>query len=375
MRRTGCAPGSRARPRPAAPPSPTGPRLRPPGPAPRARRLQFGADPSEARSVVDGLTPPLVRMVDALDGTRPRARVLAEAVGRRRGARPPPRACSHACTPTGLLVAARAARGPGRAPWSSCTARGRVAGRVACLLAAAGRGRVLVEAAGTVVRDDIGTGLLAGDVGRPAVRAAAEVARAVAAGPRRPATAARRRLAARARPRRPRRRAPAPTRSSPRSSHRRRAHLAVGVDRRRLAARSGRSSARGARPACGARTSRRAAADPAWPRLAAELAGRRARPCRWPSPRRSRAVAAGRCSRMLDAGPPVPARRPPGVARRRPASRPAWGELDPRAAPRVAGLRVRRPRGAGSPGGPTRGGPSARPSRCGGAGVDGAAPT
>ena len=58
---------------------PDRPRLRLP-PLHRAPgTLQFGADPARA-VVVDGLTPPLARMVDALDGSRPAARVVADAV-------------------------------------------------------------------------------------------------------------------------------------------------------------------------------------------------------------------------------------------------------------------------------------------------------
>ncbi|WP_433782955.1 hypothetical protein ACQPX6_23805 [Actinomycetospora sp. CA-101289] len=150
---------------------PARPRLRHPALHRAPDVLQFGADPAGAL-VVDGLTPPLARMVDALDGSRPLARVLADAVAA--GASPAAarsllerlHAADLLAVPehTDALAAARVV----------VQGSGRVAVAVACLLAVAGVGRVLVEAAGTVVREDTGTGLLAADVGRPAQLAVEE---------------------------------------------------------------------------------------------------------------------------------------------------------------------------------------------------------
>ena len=233
--------------------------------------LQFGADPSEAL-VVDGLTPPLVRMVDALDGTRPRARVLAEAVAA--GAAPAAAdellARLHA---EGLLVGAPR---PDALAERRVVVRGagRIAVSVACLLAAAGVGRLLVEAAGTVMRDDVGTGLLPGDVGRPARWAAADaVARAASGGPPPGDGPARRWLAAHAdlvvlaegaRP--------DPVAAS-QLVVAGRAHLPVGVVDGRGTV--GPLVVPGATPCLRCEDLRRTDTDPTWPRLAAELAGRR----------------------------------------------------------------------------------------------------
>ena len=233
--------------------------------------LQFGADPSEAL-VVDGLTPPLVRMVDALDGTRPRARVLAEAVAA--GAAPAAAdellARLHA---EGLLVGAPR---PDALAERRVVVRGagRIAVSVACLLAAAGVGRVLVEAAGTVMRDDVGTGLLAGDVGRPARWAAADAVARAAGGAPPPADGPARRwlaahadlvvLAEAARP--------DPVAAS-QLVVAGRAHLPVGVVDGRGTV--GPLVVPGVTPCLRCEDLRRTDTDPTWPRLAAELAGRR----------------------------------------------------------------------------------------------------
>ena len=171
---------------------PDRPRLRLPALHRAADVLQFGAGPSDAL-VVDGLTPPLARMVEALDGTRPPARVLADAVAA--GASPAAaRDLLEHLHAAGLLAAAAV---PPSGRRVVVRGGGRIAVSVACLLATAGVGRVLVEAGGTVSRDDLGTGLLPDDVGRPADRAAQEaVARAGASAPGPPAS--RRWLSARA---------------------------------------------------------------------------------------------------------------------------------------------------------------------------------
>jgi hypothetical protein len=253
---------------------PARPRLRHP-PLHRAPDvLQFGADPAGAL-VVDGLTPPLARMVDGLDGSRPLARVLAEAVA----AGAPPAAARSVLE---RLHAADLLAAPGRADDLAgrrivVHGSGRVAVAVACLLAAAGVGRVIVEAEGTVVREDTGTGLLAGDVGRPA-RIAVEDAVARTAGrpapDRRPG--ARRGAAARAdlvvladaaRP-------------DPVTAHRLvldgRRHLPVAVVDG--AGSVGPFVDPGRTPCLRCDDLVRAEADPAWPRVAAELGARRTPP-------------------------------------------------------------------------------------------------
>ncbi|MEJ2865632.1 TOMM precursor leader peptide-binding protein [Actinomycetospora flava] len=252
---------------PLVPPLPDRPRLRVPALHRAADVLQFGAGPSDVL-VVDGLTPPLTRMVEALDGTRPTARVLAEAVAA--GSSPiAARDLLERLHAAGLLAAPPA---PPSGRRVVVRGAGRVAVAVACLLATSGVGRVLVEADGTVTRDDVGTGLLADDVGRPAGRAAEEaVARAGAASPS--GTAARRWLSARAdlvvlaegaRP-------------DPLGAHRLvldgRAHLPVAVvdDTGTV----GPLVVPGTTPCLRCDDLVRADADDAWPRVAAELVGRR----------------------------------------------------------------------------------------------------
>ncbi|MDD7917328.1 hypothetical protein [Actinomycetospora callitridis] len=252
-------------------PTPDRPRLRDPALHRAPDVLQFGADPSEAL-VVDGLTPPLVRMVDALDGTRSRARVLAEAVAA--GAAPAAAdellARLHA---EGLLVGAPQ---PGALAERRVVVHGsgRIAVSVACLLAAADVGRVLVEAAGTVVRDDVGTGLLPGDVGRPARWAAADAVARAAGGAPPPGDGPGRRwltahadlvvLADGARP-------------DPLAASELvvagRVHLPVGV--LDGVGEVGPLVVPGTTPCLRCEDLRRTDTDPAWPRVAAELAGRR----------------------------------------------------------------------------------------------------
>jgi bacteriocin biosynthesis cyclodehydratase domain-containing protein len=254
-----------------APALPARPRLRHPALHRAPDVLQFGADPAGAL-VVDGLTPPLARMVDALDGARPLARVLADAVAA--GASPAAaRSVLERLHAADLLAApegADALAGRGVVVHGG----GRVAVAVACLLAAAGVGRVLVEAEGTVVREDTGTGLLAGDVGRPARIAVEEAVARTAARPapeRRPA--ARRGAAARAdlvvladvaRP-------------DPVTAHRLvldgRPHLPVAVVDG--AGSVGPLVVPGRTPCLRCEDLVRADEDPTWPRVAAELGARR----------------------------------------------------------------------------------------------------
>ncbi|MDD7934895.1 ThiF family adenylyltransferase [Actinomycetospora straminea] len=255
---------------PLVPPLPDRPRLRRPALHRSPDVVQFGAGGSDVL-VVDGLTPPLARMVAALDGTRPVARVLAEAVAA--GSSPAAaRALLDRLHAAGLLAAPPAAPADRRVVVRGA---GRVAVAVAALLAAAGVGRVLVEAEGVVTRDDLGTGLLAGDVGRPAQEAAQDaVARASLAPPPPGAPAARRWLTAQAdlvvladavRP-------------DALAAHRLvldgRAHLPVAVQDG--TATVGPLVLPGATPCLRCDDLARTDGDPAWPRLAAELAAHRA---------------------------------------------------------------------------------------------------
>lgn len=246
---------------------PDRPRLRLPALHRAPDVLQFGTGPSDVL-VVDGLTPPLARMVEALDGSRPVTRVLAEAVAG--GSSPAAARTLLEHLHTAGLLAAPALPPSGRRV--VVRGAGRLAVAVACLLGAAGVGRVLVEADGTVTSDDLGTGLLADDVGRPAARAAREaVARAGATTPGGPS--ARRWLSARAdlvvladgvRP-------------DPDVAHRLvvdgRPHLPVAAPDG--AGVLGPLVLPGATPCLHCDDLARADADDAWPRVAAELVGRR----------------------------------------------------------------------------------------------------
>lgn len=139
--------------------------------------VQFGTRGDRAL-VLDGLTPPLVRMVVGLDGTRGLARVVAEATAA--GASPDAaRALLDVLHHAGLLRGADEVTGrlgPGGRTRGVVVVHGagRVGVALACLLAASGVGRVRVAATGTVLARDTGTGLLDADVGRPAVHAAAD---------------------------------------------------------------------------------------------------------------------------------------------------------------------------------------------------------
>ena len=298
-------------------PLPDRPRLRVPALHRAADVLQFGAGPSDVL-VVDGLTPPLARMVEALDGTRPVARVLAEAVAA--GSSPvAARDLLERLHAAGLLTAPPVAPSARRVVVRGA---GRIAVSVACLLATAGVGRVLVEAGGTVTRDDVGTGLLADDVGRPAGRAAQEaVARAGASAPAAPA--ARRWLCARAdvvvladgdRP-------------DPLDAHRLvldgRPHLPVAaVDGTGTV---GPLVVPGTTPCLRCDDLARADADDAWPRVAAELVGRRG-PVPVALAAATAALAVTETLALLDDGAPdsrgaVLTLAPDGTRRRRPVRR------------------------------------------------------
>lgn len=339
----------------AAAPLPRYPRLARPAWRRAPDAVQFGLRP-EAASVLDGLTPPLVRLVLGLDGTRGVARVVAEAAGA--GASPDAaRALLDALHRAGLLT------GPGDGEPGTRAGTvvvvhggGRIGVALAGLLVASGVGRVRVAATGTVRADDTGTGLRPDDVGRPAARAAAEALARLGGPPVRDAAAARRAtarpdvvvLAAGAHP--------DPVVAAELLTGRR-AHLAVGVDQDIPDAPAGLVGPLvlpGRSPCLRCDDLARAAVDPAWPRLAAELAGERpVVPVALAAT--VAAVAAEQVLALLDAGPAGPGPDD------RPASLGAVLRLDPR-----GGGWTREPRrvwpgcGCGAPAGSAR--PAALPA-------------
>lgn len=226
-----------------------------------ATTAQVGSDPATALTLAD-LTPPLASLVRALEGATPPALAVADAVAR--GGPPGDvTAVVAALAQAGLLAAASPA--PGSA-YVRVHGAGRVGTAVAVLLAGAGVGRVAVRAPGTVTAEDVGTGLRDGDVGRPAVVAAAEaVARAAPAVVVGEPTRRRPELAVLVGP------AAADPVLSARLHARHQPHLAVttqgGTGTVGPLVVPGRSSCL----RCADR--HRASADPAWPRLAAQLAG------------------------------------------------------------------------------------------------------
>jgi bacteriocin biosynthesis cyclodehydratase domain-containing protein len=159
-----------------------------------ADAVQLGLG-TESAVVVEGLTPPLAALVRALDGSRRTPELVAEAVARgadERAATTLLRALHAAGLLAGagptdprLLPDAAALAGPGDpdgddrlAPRAGAfvlvDGAGRVGVATACLLAASGVGRVHVRGRGLVTGADTGTGLLATDVGRPRSEAAAD---------------------------------------------------------------------------------------------------------------------------------------------------------------------------------------------------------
>ncbi|WP_018335129.1 ThiF family adenylyltransferase [Actinomycetospora chiangmaiensis] len=140
---------------------------------PDTTTARFGDDPGWQ---VDGVDPPVRALLTALAAPTPTASPLADAVAR--GARPEDTAALLAdLTAAGLL---RPTPDEGhRAAYVRVHGAGRLGVAIATVLARAGIGRVAVRAGGTVGPDDLGTGLEPGDVGHPAVlAAAAAVARA-----------------------------------------------------------------------------------------------------------------------------------------------------------------------------------------------------
>jgi bacteriocin biosynthesis cyclodehydratase domain-containing protein len=223
---------------------------------------QVGTDPATAVTLA-GLTPPLAALVRDLAAGAPPALAVAGALAR--GGAPGEVAGVVAdLSDAGLIPPPRPAPG---AAYVRVHGAGRLGTAVAVALAGAGVGRVAVRARGFVTAADLGTGLRAPDVGRSAVAAAAEaVARAA------PAVVVSE----------PTRRRPdlavlvgadaADPVLSARLLARHQPHLAV-------AAHGGTGTVgplvlpgRGSCLRCADHA--RAAADPAWPRLAAQLAGR-----------------------------------------------------------------------------------------------------
>jgi bacteriocin biosynthesis cyclodehydratase domain-containing protein len=223
---------------------------------------QVGTDPATAVMLAD-LTPPLAALVRALEAAAPPVLAVAEALARG-GAPGEVAAVVAALADAGLITPPRPAPG---ASYVRVHGAGRLGTAVAVALASSGVGRVAVRARGTVAAGDLGTGLRVPDVGRSAVAAVAEaVARA----------------------------APTVVVAEP---TRRRPDLAVLVDAdavdpvlsARLLARHqphlavtahggtgtvGPLVLPGRGPCLRCADRARAAADPAWPRLAAQLAGR-----------------------------------------------------------------------------------------------------
>ncbi len=223
---------------------------------------QVGTDPATAVTLA-GLTPPLAALVRDLAAGAPPASAVTEVLARG-GAPGEVAAVVAALADAGLLAPPRPA--PGVA-YVRVHGAGRLGTAVAVALAAAGVGRVAVRARGTVAAGDLGTGLRAPDVGRSAVAAVAEAAARAA-----PAVVVSE----------PTRRRPdlavlvgaeaADPVLSARLLARHQPHLAV-------TAHGGTGTVgplvlpgRGPCLRCADRG--RAAADPAWPRLAAQLAGR-----------------------------------------------------------------------------------------------------
>lgn len=131
--------------------------------------VQFGTDPATALTLGE-LTPALAGLVRALAARTPPALAVADAVA---GGGSPPEvsAVVAALAQVGLLATPVSAPS---AAYVRVHGAGRVGTAVATLLAGAGVGRVSVRVAGTVSGDDVGTGLRDGDVGRPAALAAAD---------------------------------------------------------------------------------------------------------------------------------------------------------------------------------------------------------
>ncbi|MGD9527464.1 MAG: TOMM precursor leader peptide-binding protein [Dehalococcoidia bacterium] len=189
---------------PAPPPAPTAPIPAPllaplePAGLPRLIRLPrhrtmlrldaetrlFGIDPATA-VLVERLPPALAGMLDALTTTVPPAAAIAAAV--RRGADPrQAEALLRRLLAVGAVVAATPGPGPGGAV-ALVIGDGPLAAGVATGLARAGLAAVHVQAAGVVAAGDVGTGYTDADRGRsrgPALAAAVRrIAPAVRTGP------------------------------------------------------------------------------------------------------------------------------------------------------------------------------------------------
>ena len=172
--------------------------------------LQLGLDPQRAM-VLDGLPEPLAALLKHMDGVRSTAQLVSEAemAGSAAGDALAMLTDLHR---SGLVADATAAE-DGRPGWhrvalateatswsvhTTCTTRnvvgqrrtsavrvigsGRVAVALATLLASAGVGQVAVEATGTVATADVGTGYLPDDLGKPRAAAAADAVRRCAPG-------------------------------------------------------------------------------------------------------------------------------------------------------------------------------------------------
>ncbi len=223
---------------------------------------QIGSDPTTALVLAD-LTPPLAALVRELDAAAPPARAVATALARG-GAPGEVAAVVAALADAGLLAAPRPAAGTA---YVRVHGAGRLGTAVAVALAGAGVGRVAVRARGAVAPGDVGTGLRDADVGRPAVVAAAEaVVRAAPAVVVSEPTRRRPELAVLVGAE-----AADPVLSA-RLLARHQPHLAVAVQGGAGTVGPLVLPGRGSCLRCADHA--RAATDPAWPRLAAQLAGR-----------------------------------------------------------------------------------------------------
>lgn len=162
-----------------------------------ASSAQLGVDPRRA-VVVDGLTPPLLAALDELDGRHGIEELSGLVVGHG-GHAAELLALLDQLADNGMLVDATSQESaplpgwlvPDAAAWTLRTGRsggralharrgsavavhggGRLAIAIACALAGSGVGRVDVLARGTVSGEDIGTGYCDADIGRPKADAA-----------------------------------------------------------------------------------------------------------------------------------------------------------------------------------------------------------
>lgn len=160
--------------------------------------VQLGLDATDAM-VLDGLSPPLAALIEAMDGTSSATRLVTDAVAagavaeeavavirQLQGAglvtddpeppaEPGPAAVDAAAWSMRTRLPARELLRSRGAATVDIRGSGRIAVALSTALASSGVGRVRVDADGAVAARDRGTGYLAADVGRPRTEAAADV--------------------------------------------------------------------------------------------------------------------------------------------------------------------------------------------------------